>query len=264
MAVAIASVWPWTTGCSPSTGWAAGSARSCATRWTCSLVLGLSLALRRVPRVRARGRLPLRRRPARRIGVGIYLVWPSFFTNVTDSYRLCRAGRLRTDLGGLYFNLVFMLALAGIYVATSAEVLLLVIAVTHLEMLEQLLPFVRFDGYFILSDLVGVPGPVRPRPAHPESALPGGPPRPARHGPAPRRPDRGDRLGAVRHPAADVHPRLPAAAPARDQPGAVALRQLQAHLTAAAVAGHHYAIGRRRRDRRRPGRPVAGAARSIS
>ncbi|HTT53260.1 MAG TPA: hypothetical protein VMH35_17835 [Streptosporangiaceae bacterium] len=92
-----------------------------------------------------------------RIGVGIYLVWPSFFTNVTDSYRLSRGGRLRTDLGGLYFNLVFMLALAGIYAATSAQVLLLVIAINHLEMLEQLLPFVRFDGYFILSDLVGVP-----------------------------------------------------------------------------------------------------------
>ena len=41
--------------------------------------------------------------------------------------------------------------------ATSSQVLLLVIAVTHLEMLDQLLPFVRFDGYFILSDLVGVP-----------------------------------------------------------------------------------------------------------
>ena len=91
------------------------------------------------------------------IGVGIYLIWPSFFTNVTDSYRLSRAGRLRTDLGGLYFNLIFMLALAGVYAATSAEVLLLVIAITHLEMLEQLLPFVRFDGYFILSDLAGVP-----------------------------------------------------------------------------------------------------------
>jgi putative peptide zinc metalloprotease protein len=92
-----------------------------------------------------------------RIGVGIYLVWPAFFTNVTDSYRLGRGGRLRTDLGGLYFNLVFMLALAGLYAVTSAQVLLLVIALTHLEMLEQLLPFVRFDGYFILSDLVGVP-----------------------------------------------------------------------------------------------------------
>jgi putative peptide zinc metalloprotease protein len=91
------------------------------------------------------------------IGFGIYLVWPSFFTNVTDSYRLSRAGRLRTDLGGLYFNLVFTLVLAGVYAATSYELLLLVIAVTHLEMLEQLLPFARYDGYFILSDLVGIP-----------------------------------------------------------------------------------------------------------
>ena len=91
------------------------------------------------------------------IGAGIYLVWPSFYTNVTDSYRLSRTGRLRTDLGGLYFNAVFILALAGLYVATSNQVLLLVIALTHLEMLEQLLPFVRFDGYFILSDLAGVP-----------------------------------------------------------------------------------------------------------
>src|SRR5580704_17669155 len=92
-----------------------------------------------------------------RIGVGIYLVWPSFFTDVTDSYRLSRAGRLRTDLGGVYFNLIFMLGLAGCYAATSDQLLLLVIALTHLEMLEQLLPFVRFDGYFILSDLIGVP-----------------------------------------------------------------------------------------------------------
>ena len=92
-----------------------------------------------------------------RIGVGIYLVWPSFFTDVTDSYRLGRAGRLRTDFGGVYFNVIFMLGLAGCYAGTSNEVLLLTIAITHVEMLEQLLPFVRFDGYFILSDLVGVP-----------------------------------------------------------------------------------------------------------
>jgi putative peptide zinc metalloprotease protein len=91
-----------------------------------------------------------------RIGAGIYLIWPSFFTNVTDSYRLNRAGRLRTDLGGLYFNLISILALAGVYAAANAEILLLAIAVIHLEMLEQLLPFARFDGYWILSDLIGV------------------------------------------------------------------------------------------------------------
>lgn len=91
------------------------------------------------------------------IGVGLYLIWPSFFTNVTDSYRLSRCGRLRTDLGGLYFNLIFMLAMVGVFGATRYTVLLLVVAITHLEMLQQLLPFVRFDGYFILSDLVGLP-----------------------------------------------------------------------------------------------------------
>jgi putative peptide zinc metalloprotease protein len=50
-----------------------------------------------------------------------------------------------------------MLVLGGVYAATSSELLLVVIPVTHLEMLEQLLPFARYDGYFILSDLVGAP-----------------------------------------------------------------------------------------------------------
>ena len=44
------------------------------------------------------------------IGFGMYIVFPAFFTNVTDSYRLNRAGRLRTDLGGLYFNVWCLLA----------------------------------------------------------------------------------------------------------------------------------------------------------
>ena len=50
------------------------------------------------------------------IGAGIYLVWPAFYTDVTDSYRLGRWGRIRTDLGGLYFNaLVVVLTFAWWY-----------------------------------------------------------------------------------------------------------------------------------------------------
>ena len=45
------------------------------------------------------------------IGMGIYVLWPAFFTNVTDAYRLGRAGRIRTDLGGVYFNAIFALML---------------------------------------------------------------------------------------------------------------------------------------------------------
>ena len=59
------------------------------------------------PRARPRGGVQLRRRPARgRSASGLYLVYPAFYTDVTDSYRLDRAGRVRTDLGGVYFNVL--------------------------------------------------------------------------------------------------------------------------------------------------------------
>jgi putative peptide zinc metalloprotease protein len=91
------------------------------------------------------------------MGVGLYLVWPAFYTDVTDAYRLGRRGRLRTDLGGIYFNAIFIVATAIAYQGTHVEPLLLFIAVQHIEMFHQLLPFLRLDGYYIVSDLVGVP-----------------------------------------------------------------------------------------------------------
>lgn len=100
-----------------------------------------------------------------RIGVGIYLWIPAFYTNVTDAYRLNRVGRLRTDLGGVYFNAVFAVAAATAYLWTGWSPLLAVVALSHLEIVQQLLPVVRFDGYYILGDLAGVPnlfGHVRP------------------------------------------------------------------------------------------------------
>ena len=91
------------------------------------------------------------------MGAGIYLAWPAFYTDVSDSYRLSRAGRLRTDLGGVYFNAVFSLATVGLYFVTGFEPLLLVIAVQQIEIVHQLMPFVRLDGYYIVADLTGVP-----------------------------------------------------------------------------------------------------------
>ncbi|HKC28309.1 MAG TPA: hypothetical protein VKB75_09880, partial [Jatrophihabitans sp.] len=92
-----------------------------------------------------------------RIGFGVYLVFPAFFTNVTDSYRLDRTGRIRTDLGGLYLNLWCLLALGGAYLGTGQGVFLLAALLMHVEMVQQLIPTVRFDGYFLLSDAAGVP-----------------------------------------------------------------------------------------------------------
>jgi putative peptide zinc metalloprotease protein len=99
------------------------------------------------------------------LGAGIYLVWPAFYCDITDAYRLDRRGRLRTDLGGVYFNGLFSVAVAGAYFATGFEPLILVILGQHLIVLQQLIPALRFDGYYVLSDLTGVPdilGRIRP------------------------------------------------------------------------------------------------------
>jgi putative peptide zinc metalloprotease protein len=91
------------------------------------------------------------------MGAGIYIVWPAFYTDVTDAYRLRKGARLRTDLGGVYFNVVFMLLTLGAYVLTHFEPLLVVILFQQFEMLHQFLPFLRLDGYYVISDLTGVP-----------------------------------------------------------------------------------------------------------
>jgi putative peptide zinc metalloprotease protein len=91
------------------------------------------------------------------MGAGFYLAWPAFYTDVTDSYRLGRGGRLRTDLGGLYFNAIVAVAITATWWATGYDALLLVVATQILQMIGQLVPLVRFDGYHVLADLTGVP-----------------------------------------------------------------------------------------------------------
>src|SRR3954463_9545785 len=91
------------------------------------------------------------------MGAGLYLIWPAFYTDVTDSYRLSRAARIRVDLGGLYFNAIVALVMYGIWEAVHWDGLLLVIAAQVLQMVRQLPPLVRFDGYHLLADVTGVP-----------------------------------------------------------------------------------------------------------
>ena len=91
------------------------------------------------------------------MGAGLYLVWPAFYTDVSDSYRLDRRGRLRVDLGGLYFNAIFSVAAFAAWLVVGWNPLLIVMVLQLFQMARQLAPLVRFDGYHVLADLVGVP-----------------------------------------------------------------------------------------------------------
>jgi putative peptide zinc metalloprotease protein len=99
------------------------------------------------------------------IGAGIYILWPAFFTDITESYRLDRLGRIRTDLGGIYFNLILSLILGSLYGFTGNPVWLWAALAQDLMILQQFIPFLRLDGYYLITDLTGVPdlfGHVRP------------------------------------------------------------------------------------------------------
>ena len=107
------------------------------------------------------------------IGVGICVIWPAFYNDLNDSYRLSRAARIRADLGGVYFNVVFILILAAGYALTGFQPILVVIVLQHLLAGQQLLPFARLDGYYIVSDLAGVPNLFARAPSIVASLVPG-------------------------------------------------------------------------------------------
>jgi putative peptide zinc metalloprotease protein len=93
----------------------------------------------------------------RKIGIGIYITDPVIYTDTTDNYRLGRWARVRTDLGGFYFWLIAQLVIIGAYLLTRQEFLLFVVVLLDVEIIFQLLPFARFDGYWALASLTGIP-----------------------------------------------------------------------------------------------------------
>jgi putative peptide zinc metalloprotease protein len=91
------------------------------------------------------------------MGMGLYLVFPAFYTDVTDAYRLPRRDRLRIDLAGLYFNALVAVHTMVVWLCWRIDALLLLVALQILQMVKQLSPVIRADGYHILSDATGVP-----------------------------------------------------------------------------------------------------------
>jgi hypothetical protein len=91
------------------------------------------------------------------MGFGFYLMYPAFYTDVSDGYRLGRWARAWTDLGGIYFHLIFTVALLAVFRITGRELLLFAIVLIDLDVLRQFIPIVRLDGYWLCADLIGIP-----------------------------------------------------------------------------------------------------------
>ena len=98
--------------------------------------------------------------PYGEIGVALYVVVPVYYTDVTHSYRLPRPDRVRVDLGGMYFDCISMIGLFLAYRVTGLGVLVVAIVLVGVNVLREFTPFMRFDGYYLMADLIGVHEPL--------------------------------------------------------------------------------------------------------
>jgi len=90
------------------------------------------------------------------IGVGIYWCLPAFYAEVHGAWTLSRRQRAAVDAGGVYLQFMFAAVLGVFYLVSHAQALLSAIVLTHVLMLHTLNPVLKFDGYWLLSDLAGI------------------------------------------------------------------------------------------------------------
>lgn len=91
------------------------------------------------------------------IGVGLYLVFPALFADVSDVWRLRSRQRLLVDVGGMYFQLIAGAAYYGLYRVSGERSFLWAVLAIVVMVLFSLNPLFKFDGYWMLSDALGIP-----------------------------------------------------------------------------------------------------------
>lgn len=91
------------------------------------------------------------------IGFGFYLFMPVCYADVTDAWKLPAAKRIIIDFAGVFMDLIFLhLCFLGIYFF-KIQILMYVCIPIVMNILFNLNPFFRFDGYWVLADALGIP-----------------------------------------------------------------------------------------------------------
>ncbi|CAM3568523.1 zinc metalloprotease [Flavobacterium saliperosum] len=90
------------------------------------------------------------------IGFGFYLLTPVMYADVTDVWKLPRKERFIVDIAGLYMEGLIVTLLSIVYWLTKSEILIYTTIVIIINTFINLNPFLRFDGYWMLSDITNI------------------------------------------------------------------------------------------------------------
>ncbi len=91
------------------------------------------------------------------IGFGLYLNFPVLYTDVTEVWKLNRKQRCIVNIAGIYFQCYWLIGLLISYIFTQNDFIRYLILTMNFGFLLTLNPFFKFDGYWIASDILGVP-----------------------------------------------------------------------------------------------------------
>lgn len=91
-----------------------------------------------------------------RIGFAFYILSFIFFSDVTNAWKLTRRERFLVDYGGIYFQSIFS---GIIYIINDiwihSQLISIAMLVEAFLVLGNFNPFLKYDGYWMLSDLLG-------------------------------------------------------------------------------------------------------------
>jgi putative peptide zinc metalloprotease protein len=90
------------------------------------------------------------------VGFGLYLTFPVFYTDVSETWKLKRKERIVVNMAGVYFQLILLIPFFLIYFVTGNYIIKWFLLMVNIGLLVTLNPFFKFDGYWIVSDLLGV------------------------------------------------------------------------------------------------------------
>ena len=91
------------------------------------------------------------------IGFGLYLNFPVLYTDVTEVWKLDRSRRCVVNIAGVYFQLMCIIPIIICFMLTDSDVLHYMIIIMNFGFVMTLNPFFKFDGYWMASDILGVP-----------------------------------------------------------------------------------------------------------
>jgi putative peptide zinc metalloprotease protein len=90
------------------------------------------------------------------IGWGLYLSLTVFYADLSDAWKLKRLERSLVDLGGIYFHCITLTLLLPFLLCFHIPALAFSFLFVDLQIAGALNPFLRMDGYWLVSDLFGI------------------------------------------------------------------------------------------------------------